>query len=145
MGVKKTNKKHIGYLIKNIDEKLKAKANANLKEHGLTFAQGRVLSILAESKGANTTQKDLEEALGVSHPTMVGIISRMEASGFVICHQDTNDRRNKIVLMTEKAVAVGNNIKKVIESNENETLKPLSDSERKELVRMLTLIINNLN
>lgn len=143
--MKKTNKKHIGFLIKNIDDKLKAKANANLKEHGLTIAQGRVLSILAELKGANTTQKDLEEALGVSHPTMVGIISRMEAGGFVVCHQDTNDKRNKIVMMTEKAVAVDNNIEKVIESNENEMLKPLSDTERKELARMLSLIINNLN
>lgn len=143
--MKKTNKKHIGFLIKNIDDKLKAKANANLKEHGLTIAQGRVLSILAESKGADTTQKDLEEALGVSHPTMVGIISRMEAGGFVVCHQDTNDKRNKIVMMTEKAVAVDNNIEKVIESNENEMLKPLSDTERKELARMLSLIINNLN
>lgn len=143
--MKKTNKKHIGFLIKNIDDKLKAKANANLKEHGLTIAQGRVLSILAESKGADTTQKDLEEALGVSHPTMAGIISRMEAGGFVVCHQDTNDKRNKIVMMTEKAVAVDNNIEKVIESNENEMLKPLSDTERKELARMLSLIINNLN
>lgn len=143
--MKKTNKKHIGFLIKNIDDKLKAKANANLKEHGLTIAQGRVLSILAELKGANTTQKDLEEALGVSHPTMVGIISRMEAGGFVVCHQDTNDKRNKIVMMTEKAVAVDNNIEKVIESNENEMLKPLSDTERKEFARMLSLIINNLN
>lgn len=143
--MKKTNKKHIGFLIKNIDDKLKAKANANLKEHGLTIAQGRVLSILAELKGADTTQKDLEEALGVSHPTMAGIISRMEAGGFVVCHQDTNDKRNKIVMMTEKAVAVDNNIEKVIESNENEMLKPLSDTERKELARMLSLIINNLN
>lgn len=104
-----------------------------------------MLSILAESKSADITQKDLEEALEVSHPTMVGIISRMEAGGFVVCHQDANDRRNKIVLMTEKAIAVGNNIEKVIESNENEMLKLLSDSERKELTRMLSLIINNLN
>lgn len=75
---------------------------------------------------------------------MVGIISRMEAGGFVTCCPDPNDRRNKLVLMTEKSIDVGSDIDNVIENGENEMMKSLTASERKELVRILEVILNNL-
>lgn len=142
--MKSTNNNQIGYLIKNINDKLEAKANADLKEHGLTLAQSRVLAILNERSDTNTTQKELEDLMRVSHPTMVGIISRMESGGFVVSYINPRDRRNKIVAMTEKAAAVGRNMADVIECHENELLKTLSDSERRELARMLRIVLGNL-
>lgn len=67
----------IGYLLKQITDKLKMSADAFFKEKNLTFAQVRVLEYVM-GKGGNTTQKFIEEYLDVSHPTVAGIVSRME-------------------------------------------------------------------
>lgn len=79
--------KDIGYLIKNINDKLKVKADADLKHSNLTLAQSRVLTFLASQDG-QATQKEIEIFLEVSHPTIVGIISRMEQNGHLICWVD---------------------------------------------------------
>ena len=76
--------KDIGYLIKNINDKLKVKADADLKHNKLTLAQSRVLTFL-DSRGGQATQKEIEVYLEVSHPTVVGIISRMEQNGHLRC------------------------------------------------------------
>ena len=68
--------KDIGYLIKNINDKLKVKADADLKHSKLTLAQSRVLAFL-DSQGGQATQKEIEVYLEVSHPTVVGIISEI--------------------------------------------------------------------
>lgn len=53
------SKKDIGYLIKNINDKLKVKADADLKHSKLTLAQSRVLAFL-DSQGGRATQKKLK-------------------------------------------------------------------------------------
>lgn len=72
----------IGYQFKIINDRIKARADADLKTHDLTLTQTRVLGFLAES-GGQATQKEIEADLQVSHPTVVGIISRMEQKGFL--------------------------------------------------------------
>ena len=52
-------RKDIGYLIKNINDKLKVKADADLKHSNLTLAQSRVLTFLASQDG-QATQKEIE-------------------------------------------------------------------------------------
>lgn len=51
--------KDIGYLIKTINDKLKVKADADLKHNNLTLAQSRVLAFL-DSRGGQATQKKLK-------------------------------------------------------------------------------------
>ena len=135
--------KDLGYYIKNINDKLKAKADADLKQFNLTLAQGRVLSFL-KSKGGRATQKEIELFLEVSHPTVVGIVSRMEQNGHVISWTDDTDRRNKIVEMTGQAKALGEDMEKNIQANEQKMLATLSSEEVVQLKRMLRVIYTNL-
>ena len=104
--------KDIGYLIKNINDKLKVKADADLKHSKLTLAQSRVLAFL-DSRGGQATQKEIEVYLEVSHPTVVGIISRMAQNGHLKCWVDETDKRNKIVALTGQAKALGEEMKDV--------------------------------
>ena len=66
-------KKDVGYLIKYINDKLKVKADAELKQYNLTLTQSRVFAFL-NSCGGQATQKEIEVFLEVSHPTVVGIV-----------------------------------------------------------------------
>lgn len=135
--------KDIGYLIKNINDKLKVKADADLKHSNLTLAQSRVLAFL-DRRGGQATQKEIEVYLEVSHPTVVGIISRMEQNGHLKCWVDETDKRNKIVALTEQAKALGKEMEQQILSNEKKLLASLSEDDIKKLKQMLLTMYNNL-
>lgn len=135
--------KDVGYLIKNINDKLKAKADADLKNSNLTLAQSRVLAFL-DSRGGQATQKEIEVYLEVSHPTVVGIISRMEKNGHLNCWIDEKDKRNKIVALTEQAKSLGKEMEQQILSNEKKLLASLSEDDIKKLKQMLLTMYNNL-
>ena len=80
--------------------------DARLEEMNLTSAQLRVLGDLGDLEKAGATeinQRDLEKSLRVTHPTMTGLIHRLEAKGFVQTMPSPTDRRYKKILSTEKA------------------------------------------
>lgn len=136
-------RRDIGYFIKTINDKMKAKADADLKRYDLTLAQSRVLAFL-NSSGGEATQKELEVFLEVSHPTVVGIVSRMEQKGYLVCRMDESNKRNKLVRLTEKAKAIGIEMEQNIINNEKTMLSSLSDSEIEQLKHALMVIYNNL-
>lgn len=135
--------RHIGYLMKVINDKMKVKADKDLKSHNLTLSQSRVLAFL-NSRGGTATQKEIEEFLEVSHPTVVGIVSRMEQNHHVVTWMDSKDRRNKMVQLTQDARVIGQNMDEMISSQEEIMLKGLTTEQVIELERMLTIIYKNL-
>ena len=133
----------IGYLIKNINDKLKMKADADLKQYNLTLAQSRVFAFL-HNNGGQATQKEIEVFLEVSHPTVVGLVSRMEQNGHVTSWIDDQDKRNKIVKLTEAAKALGIDMEHDISANEQKMLSSLSEADIEHLREMLAAIYKNL-
>jgi len=136
-------KRDIGYLIKNINDKLKAKADSDFKRYNLTLAQSRVFAFL-HSNGGQATQKEIEVFLEVSHPTVVGIVSRMEQSGHVTSWIDENDKRNKIVKLTEAAEALSMDMEHNISANEQKMLTSLSVEDIERLRELLLVVYKNL-
>lgn len=133
----------IGYLIKNINDKLKIKADADLKHYNLTLAQGRVFAFLHRN-GGQATQKEIEVFLEVSHPTVVGIVSRMEQNGHVTTSIDQQNKRNKIVKLTRQAEAMSMDMEQNISATEQKILASLSHGDINRLREMLMIIYKNL-
>ena len=90
----------IGYLLTRIHNNMDRRANNNLKASGMTFSQMRLLHYLFKQGEISPSQKDIEEFLQVSHPTVVGLIKRLEAKGLVRSGFDSADRRIKSVYLT---------------------------------------------
>lgn len=134
----------VGYLMKQITDKMKASADADLKEKKLTLSQIRVLEYIS-GKGGAVTQKSIEEYLGVSHPTVVGIVSRMEKNGYLVCYLDKDDKRNKIVKFTEKAALMAKEMGGQIASQDEKLLRGLTEEEIESLYRMLHIICKNVD
>ncbi len=133
----------VGYLIKNISDKIKMHADADLKSHDLTLAQGRILGFLAE-RGGSAMQKEIEDFMEVSHPTVVGIVARMEQKGFLTCRTDESDKRNKIVTITEKSIRIGEDMDSMIGIQESRMVEGLSEDQITELTDALQVIYKNL-
>ncbi len=135
---------HIGYLIKSISDRIKVHADKDLKDHNLTLSQSRVVMFLSKH-GGQATQKEIEVFMDVSHPTVVGLVSRMEENGFVTSRMDDEDRRNKIVTLTAHALTTGANMDKVIGDMESKMLSSLSDKQIEELTEMLETVYHNVS
>lgn len=98
-----------------------------------------------DERGGEATQKEIKDFLEVTHPTVVGLVSRMEQNGFLTSWIDPEDRRNKIVKMTEKASNLMKQVKAEAIMHEEEILYSLSEEQRKELKEMLTVIYRNID
>ncbi|MGI5889182.1 MAG: MarR family winged helix-turn-helix transcriptional regulator [Oscillospiraceae bacterium] len=136
-------RKGIGYFIKSINDKLEVNGNADMAKFGITFPQSRVLAVMYQ-KGGEMTQKELEKELQVSHPTVVGLVSRMQRQGFLETGVDPKDRRNKIVKLTGKAESVGEEMDRTISMRDREMLSGLTDAQIDELFWMLEVIDSNI-
>lgn len=135
-------KNDVGYLIKSINDKLRVRADAELKQYHLTMSQSRVLVYL-RSQGGQATQKEIETFLDVAHPTVVGLVSRMEQNGYVTCWP-CEDGRNKNVKLTEQAEAIDKDMQENMHANEEMLLAPLSPEDRERLRDLLLTVAEHL-
>lgn len=142
--MKKEKERDIGLLLKQINKQIKKRFDEDLQEYDLTLSQSRVLFFLGFRKEEKTSLKDIEEHLQVTHPTVVGIVKRLEEKGFVITESDSVDRRVKLVFITEKTKGMIQNIDKRGKMMDKKLLKGFSDQEIRELRRMLSIIEHNL-
>lgn len=132
----------VGCLIKLISDRMRAQGDSDLRQYDLTFSQVRILSYL-HRYGPEVTQKEIETYLDVSHPTVVGLVSRLEKNGFVECHTDSRDRRNKRIRLAQKAYETKEKVDGKRRQNEQMMTAGLSDEERQELVRLLRKVYSN--
>lgn len=135
-------KNDVGYLIKSINDKLKVRADAELKQYHLTRSQSRVLVYL-RSRGGQATQKEIETFLDVAHPTIVGLVSRMEQNGYVTCWP-CEDGRNKYVKLTPQAEAIDKDMQENMQASEEMLLAPLSPEDRERLRGLLLTVADHL-
>lgn len=136
-------KKDVTYLLKKINDKFKLKVDAHLKTFDLTVSQAKVLHFIGHCSGF-TTQKQIEEFLEVSHPTVVGLLSRLEKSGYIECGYDESHGKNKTVRQTEKAVKFSHTMYDFFVRANNDLVKGLSKEEQEELERLLCILYENV-
>ncbi len=133
----------LGYLFKVITDKMIEKTDKDLGAYGLTFTQSRVLGFLRDKECV--TQKEIEKHLEVSHPTVVGIVSRMEQNGFVTTWFDPADKRNKMVKLTEKAIETGKLLEASAKIHDRELFYFFTEEEIVQLGDMLTTIYEHFS
>lgn len=134
----------IGFLIKQIGKRMKESFDSLFGENGLTSQQGFILFLLQRNNGT-LSQKDIEVQLQVSHPTVVGLIQRLENNGFVRTYTADEDRRMKMVELTEKSRELHEKINRNRSYMENKLVENISDEQQEELICLLNKIIDNLD
>lgn len=136
-------KREISYLLKLINDSFRSKVDTQLRSADMTVSQSRVLFFIRQS-GGETTQKKIEEFLEVSHPTVVGLLSRLQKSGYIECGYDEKHGKNKIVRATEKAFNFSDEMENFFNINNEKLVEGLSEEEKTELQRLLTILYENV-
>jgi DNA-binding MarR family transcriptional regulator len=138
------NDDDIGFLIKLINECIVKKANQNLKPYDLTLSQARILFYLQDHPDKITSQKDLEEFFEVSHPTIIGILNRLERKCFIWSEFDLKDKRVKNVFLTETGAALVHSMDNYKKINDQKMLQDLTKDQVKTLQTLLKTVYHNV-
>jgi MarR family transcriptional regulator, transcriptional regulator for hemolysin len=101
----------LGFLIADTARLLRKRFNQRARELGLTRAQWQVLAYLAMNEGIN--QAGLADLLEIEPITLSRHLARMEEAGLVVRRPDPNDKRARILLLSEQASGVLNEIRSV--------------------------------
>lgn len=132
----------IDYQFKRINDRMQQRADAELQALDITLTQTRVLGFILEA-GRQVNQKEIERDLHVSHPTVVGLVSRMEQKGFLASWVDPVDRRNKRICATAKAKEIDRLIRTKIHKQNAMLLQGLTPQQIEVLHTCLDQILEN--
>ena len=69
---------------------------------GITSSQASVMMFLFKNRKHEVTQQSVQAALLLSHPTITGLMKRLEAKGFITRKNSPADFRCKYVKLTKK-------------------------------------------
>lgn len=130
-------------LLRKIDFRMKNAADANLKKHNLTYSQMNVLFFVRKS-GGTVSQKEIEDYLKVSHPTVVGLVQRLETAGYISCVRDETDKRNKLVSTTEKFEQLVKELEKRRSISNEAALEGFSEDDLDILTGYLNRLYENI-
>ena len=92
----------------------------------------------------STGPRDVEEFFSLTHPTVSGILSRLEAKGFVSFRTDRDDRRCKRIHVSEKALTCDGQIHDYIEALEKQMVQDFTPEEQAQFSSLLDRAIQNL-
>ena len=136
----------LGLRFSIIGRSFKKQLDELLREKDLTGVQFGVLGELGrlEHSGCvSITQRDLENASHVTHPTMTEILKRLEKKGFIRCCPSENDRRCKLISSTEKAAALIDEMRTADERVFASLTGGLGEDEINELLRLTDVMLKN--
>ncbi len=134
----------IGYLLKVIQENAERLANQIYRPADLTSAQVRLMKYVRSREGRMATQKEIEHYFQVSHPTVVGIVQRLEHKGFVRTEMDERDKRKKLIFLTEYEEKMYQQVKSSHEKMEHILTAGMTEEQIRRLSELLSLVLCNL-
>lgn len=77
--------------------------NQLLAPYNITASQFRILLKLYKAPGCSVRQVDIETDFSMTNPTVTGLIHQLENKGFVVRVDNPEDKRSKLLALTEFA------------------------------------------
>jgi len=133
-----------GMLIKQIHDGLEKNANNALREDNITMAQIGTLIELSNAYQHELTLKELEKRLHVAQPTAAGIVSRLEDKGLVEGFTSKEDKRIKIVRITDSGSNCCVRADTKMHQAEEQLLNGFSEEEKNKFNIYLERVLNNI-
>ena len=114
-----------------------------LEQMDLTASQGHIMGYLAHHPEAPCS-RDIEDAFQLSHPTVSGLLARLEKKGFIEFRSDDLDRRCKRIYVREKGLHCHELMHKTILENERRMTDGFTPEEKEVFSDLLQRAIRNM-
>lgn len=135
----------IGFRFKKINDLLCKKADETMQGLDVTYSQHHVLVYLIRSENMTASLKTLEKKFRVSQATMAGIVKRLEEKEVVTSYTLPNDKRIKMVTLTEKGISICNRSRELMIMSENKMKALYTKEELDTFVSYLDRLYKALN
>ena len=116
---------------------------ASLEKMDLTAAQARIMGYLSH-QSQPPCPKDIEEAFHLSHPTVSGLLSRLEQKDFIELRTDPEDRRCKRIYILPKGQECHQTMHQAILSTESRLVQNFRPEEKEQFAEFLQRAIANM-
>lgn len=116
---------------------------AALEKMDLTAAQGHIMGYLSH-RSEPPCPRDIEEVFHLSHPTVSGLLSRLEKKGFIAISPDARDRRCKRIHILPKGRESLETMHQTILHNENRLVQNFTEEEKLLFSDLLNRAIANM-
>ncbi len=134
---------HYGHLLRILHWCTDQSMTAALEKMGLTAAQGHIMGFLAMQK-TPPCPRDIEAEFQLSHPTVSGLLSRMEQKGFLELRADEEDRRKKRIYILARGEECLDTMHATIQENERRIVSDFTPEEQKQFAALLQRAIANM-
>lgn len=114
-----------------------------LAQMGLTAAQGHIMGYLCRSPQP-PCPRDLEQAFRLSHPTVSGLLRRLEKKGFIALRPDPEDKRCKRIHILPRGEACNQHMHETMDAIEKQIVRGFSAEEQQLFSRLLDSAITNM-
>ncbi len=136
-------RKHYGHLARILHWCADQTMTAELEKLDLTAAQGRIMGYLAHCK-TPPCSRDVEEEFQLSHPTVSGLLSRLEQKGFLEFRPDEADRRCKRIHVLPKGMECHERMHQTILGIEQRIVQDFTPEEQEQFASLLHRAITNM-
>ena len=109
----------------------------------LTFAQGHIIGYLVHCP-TPPCAKDIEERFHLSHPTVSGLLARLEKKEFIALREDPEDRRRKLVYVLPKGQQCDEAMRAVIQNGDKKVLEGFAPEEEAQFRSFLLRALHNV-
>ena len=133
-----------GLIFRRISHAAKKDTDNYLKQWELTMSQAMILEYLNNSPDEELTQKAIEQHFNLQHPTVSGILKRLEKNGFIRTSTNVADHRVKDIFMTDKALQIDTRAKQHQTDVETLLVKDFTPAEIKTLRGLLNRVQHNI-
>jgi MarR family transcriptional regulator, lower aerobic nicotinate degradation pathway regulator len=130
-----------GYLLYRLGLRSGQLFNSFLQESGLRLRHYAVLRLLATAEGA--LQRELSSRLGYDPSAIVGLVDDLEKLGFAERRPAPEDRRSRVVVLTEEGRTFLRDTDEAGQRVTNELVGPLGAADRETLHALLLRIAEN--
>ncbi|OZI77842.1 MarR family winged helix-turn-helix transcriptional regulator [Bordetella genomosp. 12] len=132
----------LGFLMHDVSRLRRKVFDEVMKPEGITRSQWWVMAHLSRHDGMS--QSDLAERLDLGRAALGGLVDRLEAAGLVRRGADEQDRRAKLVFLTQEGSSVIERMRLKSDQMSEAILHGLSRQQRTQLAEMLSLVKANL-
>lgn len=132
-----------GHLLRLLHSATSQTVTNALASMELTAAQGHVMAFITHSRIAPCA-RDIEEEFQLSHPTVSGLLSRLEKKGFIEFRPDEQDRRCKRIYILPKGQELHETMHNTIVDMEEQLVSGFTDAEKEQFRQLLLKAIDNV-
>lgn len=115
-------------------------ANSGIDE--FNGAQGRILYVLWQNDEISISSLSAQTSL--ANTTLTAMLDRMENSGLIIRKFDPKDRRNRLIVLTEKAKSLKDDYTRISEKMNEIYYTGFTEKEIVQFESYLQRVLNNL-